>query len=376
MKKEIQIISFNYPYPPSYGGLIDVFYKIKALSESGVSIHLHCFVESIPDFIDDDLKKITSNIFFYQKRKNPFLFFSINPYSVEIRKSKELLKNIESIDAPVFFEGLQTSGIAKYIKNKACYLRLHNNEEAYYKGLSQSEENFIKKLVYYLEGLKYKFYQKYNFGIFNTVFCLSQKEFNEVNQKTANVSLIGIFHGNTHVQNIEGRGKYFLFHGDLSISDNRKALYTVIDVFKKLKEYTLTIASDKATSKIRKNIQNYKNVQIVPIKNQGNLNSLFYNAQANILLSYQKSGTKVKLFNTLFNSRFTIINDNITDDPNLIQFCHLIKSTNDLEKKIIEVANTDYQDYPDKQIVLENNYSDLAQAKKIVDTIFTDATDQ
>lgn len=375
MKKELQIVSFNYPYPPSYGGLIDVFYKIKALSELGVKIHLHCFVDRIPTKIHEELKTIVSNIFFYEKRKNPFLIFSIHPYSIEIRKSKELLKNVREIDAPVFFEGLQTSGIAKYIKNEACYLRLHNNEEAYYKGLSRSEENLIKKLVYFLEGFKYRFYQKSNFGIFKTVFCLSQKEFNEVNQKTANALLVGIFHGNSQVKNLIGKGKYFLFHGDLSISDNRKALYTVIEVFKKLPEYSLTIASDKATAKIKKSIIDCPNIKLVPIENHKNLIHLLNNAQANILLSYQKSGTKVKLFNTLFNSRFTIINDNITDDQQLIQFCHIIKNPTDLEKKIIEVANQNYRDYTDKRNVLENNYSYLNQAKKIVDTIFKDLVD-
>ena len=29
--KNINIVSFDIPYPPNYGGIIDVFYKIKAL---------------------------------------------------------------------------------------------------------------------------------------------------------------------------------------------------------------------------------------------------------------------------------------------------------------------------------------------------------
>ena len=31
--KEIHIITFDIPYPANYGGVIDVFYKIKALKE-------------------------------------------------------------------------------------------------------------------------------------------------------------------------------------------------------------------------------------------------------------------------------------------------------------------------------------------------------
>ena len=41
--KHLHIISFDIPYPPDYGGVVDVFYKIKALSLLGIKIHLHCF---------------------------------------------------------------------------------------------------------------------------------------------------------------------------------------------------------------------------------------------------------------------------------------------------------------------------------------------
>ncbi|HMX05330.1 MAG TPA: hypothetical protein PKE14_11715, partial [Chitinophagales bacterium] len=41
--KHLHIISFNVPYPPDYGGVIDVFNKIKALHAEGIKIHLHCF---------------------------------------------------------------------------------------------------------------------------------------------------------------------------------------------------------------------------------------------------------------------------------------------------------------------------------------------
>ena len=39
----LHIISFDIPYPANYGGVIDVYYKAKALSEKGVKVHLHCF---------------------------------------------------------------------------------------------------------------------------------------------------------------------------------------------------------------------------------------------------------------------------------------------------------------------------------------------
>jgi len=35
MSYSLHIISFNIPYPPDYGGVMDVFYKIKALHDLG-----------------------------------------------------------------------------------------------------------------------------------------------------------------------------------------------------------------------------------------------------------------------------------------------------------------------------------------------------
>ena len=42
-EKHLHIVSFDIPYPANYGGVIDVFFRIKELHKRGVKIHLHCF---------------------------------------------------------------------------------------------------------------------------------------------------------------------------------------------------------------------------------------------------------------------------------------------------------------------------------------------
>ena len=42
-EKHLHIVSFDVPWPANYGGVIDVFYKVKALSAKGIRIHLHAF---------------------------------------------------------------------------------------------------------------------------------------------------------------------------------------------------------------------------------------------------------------------------------------------------------------------------------------------
>ena len=43
MSKKIHVISFQVPYPPNYGGAIDVYYKLQSLKEEGYYIILHTY---------------------------------------------------------------------------------------------------------------------------------------------------------------------------------------------------------------------------------------------------------------------------------------------------------------------------------------------
>ncbi len=370
--KELHIISFNYPYPPSYGGIIDVYYKIKALSDLGIKIHLHCFVDKIPVKIDPEIEGITESVFFYEKKKNFLLYFSKTPFAAAIRDSEALLKNLEKFKAPILFEGLQTTHIIKFLKDSRhkLYLRHHNNETAYYKGLSLSEKNILKKIVYSIESLKYKGYQEKLLKKFETVFCLSEKEYNEVNIYSGNAQLIHIFHGNQSVKQLDKKGNYFLFHGDLTTADNKKALIETIDLFKTLPQYKLIVASDRANEDIKKRMSAVENITLTPILTTENLHHLLENAHANILISYQNSGTKVKLFNTLYNSRFVIINGNITDNPALKDLCLYGADMAEIRQQIISSAEKDYNDTEKRKQILEKTHSDHTKAEEMVKIIF------
>ena len=40
---KLHVVSFQVPFPPDYGGVIDVYYKLKALKKAGHSIILHTY---------------------------------------------------------------------------------------------------------------------------------------------------------------------------------------------------------------------------------------------------------------------------------------------------------------------------------------------
>src|ERR1700759_4192489 len=104
--KYLHIVSFNVPYPPDYGGVIDVYYKIKALHDLGIKIHLHCFHYGREQSVE--LEEICHSVQYYERKKFYKALYSSVPYIVGSRQSGELLDNLSSDEHPVLFEGLHT----------------------------------------------------------------------------------------------------------------------------------------------------------------------------------------------------------------------------------------------------------------------------
>ena len=72
--KEIHIVSFNIPYPANYGGVIDVFYKLKALRDLEIKIHLHAF--KYDRLESAELEKICESVSYYKRPKSFRFFFT------------------------------------------------------------------------------------------------------------------------------------------------------------------------------------------------------------------------------------------------------------------------------------------------------------
>ena len=94
--KHLNIISFDVPSPPDYGGVIDIFYKIKALKEQGIKVHLHCFKYGRSEAANLDL--LCEQVFYYERDVNKnFLFHSL-PYVTITRNSEKLINNVTTLD--------------------------------------------------------------------------------------------------------------------------------------------------------------------------------------------------------------------------------------------------------------------------------------
>jgi hypothetical protein len=361
--RPLHIISFDNPFPPDYGGVIDVFFKIRALHKSGHDIYLHCFVED-RDQIAQELRSITKKIWFYKKNRNPFFMFSKIPFAVKSRFDSNLVANINSIDAPILFEGLQATMLLNKVDlgDRKLLLRLHNIESAYFSGTAKSEKNWFRKFLYFSEAVKYRKYEKI-ISRFDAVFALSVLEHEWVQAFSGNSVYVPVFHGNEPIADLSDFGYFSLYHGDLRLADNRKSAEFLINAFKNTGS-KFVVASGKGEFFINSRIKNASNIEFIKIKNQSELDNLLQKAHINVLVSFQQSGTKLKLVNSLFKSRFCLINRNIVDDPKIMDLCETAETEADFINKIRLLSQTPF--HPgNRKSVLDEILDDTKNARKI-----------
>ena len=369
MKKSLHLVSFDVPYPPNYGGIIDVFFKIKKLHKLGIKIYLHTYLFN-DKTRQPELEKYCEKIFYY-KRKNAFLsLFSNLPFRVRSRSCNKLIENLKNVKFPIIFEGLHTTYPLKKYNFKNTYIRTHNIEHTYFLGLSKSEKNIFKKVFFLLESIKLKRFEKI---LEKATGILSISPFEQeyfTKKYGAKTFYIPVFHDTTNSTQTGEKGDFILYHGDLRIADNIRAALFLIDVYKNT-PYQFVVASSCKNKTVLKHINMYHNINFKDIPTQEILEQLFKKAQINTLFTFQKTGIKLKLLNTLHQGKHIISNTQMIEDTGLESLCELAntkKEILDKTSKLLEQTFSKTHIIARKEKLLDFNTTE--NAKKIVAIIF------
>jgi len=366
---KLHIISFDIPFPPNYGGVIDVFYKIKELHQLNVKIYLHVFSKDKEPEIE--LNKYCEEVYYYSRRNTLISCFSLLPFRVKSRSNKKLITNINKTNAPVLYEGLHSAYLLSKNKFKKNYLRAHNIEHTYFYGLAKSEKNIFKKIFFFIEATKLSFFEKH-IKKADGIFSISNLEQTYFLEKYGEKSTyIPAFHDATfNNKKTNSNEKFVLWHGDLRVADNEKSVLFLIETFKN-SPFTLKIASSVCSNRIKNIIKKTKNIIYINLENNKTLTKLLNEAHVNVLYTYQNTGIKLKLLNALYKGKFVIGNDKLIIDTGLENICELantkeeiIKTTTQLFQQEFTNTNVDY-----RKNVLEK-FSPKKAAEKIVTTIF------
>lgn len=369
---QLHIVSFNIPFPANYGGVIDVFYKLKTLHELGVQIHLHCFEYGREQATA--LEEYCEQVHYYPRQTGALRQLSAKPYITNTRRSKALINKLLQDDAPILFEGLHCCYYLndERLKDRQKLVRMHNIEWEYYYYLAQLERQPLKKLYFMLESWRLKRYQRI-LKYANHVFSISPQDHKRLQSQllTASaVTYLPAFHPNQAVRSQIGQGNYVLFHGDLSVKDNEAgALFLIERIYKRTKmPMPLVVAGLNPTKKLQQIIQQTENVTLRPNLPHAALQQLIFNAHVNVLISFQASGMKLKLLNALFTGRFCLVNAPIVENTGLSELCIIENDARAIQQQLIRLALLPFstQHLSHRKAELGENFYNAFNAQKIV----------
>lgn len=332
-KKRLHIISFNIPCPANYGGVIDVFYKLKALSENGMKIILHAFEygrEPAPE-----LEKYCEKVYYYKRKTGIFSQFSSLPYIVYSRRSKKLLSNLLKDNSPILFEGLHCCYYLNHplLKNRLKMVRAHNIESVYYHGLAQNVASPLLKLYFNREARKLEKFEPL-LSQANYILTLSTTEKNHFEDKFGKDKTVYMplfFQDQPAHSNTQTEIKPFvLYHGDLSTAENRKAAVFLIDsVASKDKNIPWVFAGLNPRKDLLQLAQKYQNITVMANLSEEKMSQLIREASIHILFTNQVSGVKVKLLHALANGQHCLANKEMVEGSELEKYCRIISNQPD-----------------------------------------------
>ena len=370
MDKHLHIISFDVPWPADYGGVIDVFYKVKALHAIGVKVHLHCFTYGRSS--QDEIKTICEKVYYYPRNMNRSLLIHPLPFIVVSRQHDALLRHLKQDEHPILFEGLHSCYYLDHpdLKERDKFVRTHNVEHDYYHALADGESGYLKRLYLNREARKLRGFER-QLALAKGLFAISpmdQEHFKQINDE---VTWLPPFHANETLAEPREKESFALYHGNLSVSENEKAAKFLMDeVFKGL-DKKLIIFGNGASRKLRKKASLMTNVELM--EGDGTLlMDLVQKAQVNILPTFQATGMKLKLLFSLFNGGHVLVNPPMVDKTGLESCCEIVEDGPQMQAALERLWRKTFseQDRMKRKDILEQNFSNTENAHKLSRAIF------
>jgi len=366
---KLHIISSDVPFPPDYGGMVDVFYKIKCLKEAGVKLYLHCFEYGRGR--QSEMEDLCEKVFYY-KRKTGLRGISINkPYMMASRSSSALLENLIAIDAPILYEGIHTIYYLDHpsLASRFKIIRNQNVEQDYYQRLADREAPGFAKLYYQIESrlLRKQEAQLHAADAFFTVAEHDHAFFEEMYPGKIH-EYIPSFHPYNTIQIQAGTGGYLLYHGNLSHPENVEAALFLLKEVAPHINYPFIFAGKNPDEKLRKYCDILPHCTLKENPDMATMEQLIAGAQVNVLPTFQPTGLKLKLLHALFIGRHVLVNNDMVKGTGLASACRIAKNAGDFIKQIKAAMAQPFEqtDILQRNRILLQRYNNIANAQRII----------
>lgn len=372
--KYLHIVAFDIPYPPNYGGVIDVWYKLKYLKKYRVRVILHCYEYPGRDR-SEKLEEFCERIYYYPRLVGWRSAVSLKPYIVSSRRSKQLIANLLEDQHPILFEGLHSCYYLDdpRLANRLRIYRESNIEHRYYFSLFRVEKKLVNKFYFLLASLKLRLYQRV-LNHADLMLAVSSEDAGYLADhfRSKNVAYIPSFHANEGVDIEEGSGNYALYNGNIEVPENAHAVsYLMREVFNDL-EVPLKIAGMNPPEMIRKLAKRYKQVEVIANPDDETMFNLIRHAHVNILVTFQATGLKLKLLNTLYKGRFCLVNDKMLNGTGLDNLCETANTPGEQKVKLKQLFAQPFSAelIALRKEILDVNYSNEKNARRLIELVF------
>ncbi len=322
MEKHLHIVAFNVPWPANYGGGIDVFYRLKALAEHGVRIHLHCFDYGRGPAAE--LERWCEEVHYYRRDMSPLRMLDRRPFIVASRHSEELVQRLMADRYPILLEGLHCCLLLedeRLLRDRLVMVRAHNIEADYYGELAAAERRLGKRLYLKLEARKLRRYE-HVLRKADAVLAISAADRQGLETMgCGKVLLSSGMHPYGEVTSRPGRGDYALYHGNLAVAENYHAVEYLLDKVFKGSQVRLVVAGKEPPAWLRERIGVMPNVSLLENPDDETMQGLVREAQVCVMVTQQATGLKLKLLNSLYAGRFCLVNSAMVAGTGLEGLC-------------------------------------------------------
>lgn len=379
MNQPFHIIAFDVPYPPNYGGIVDVFYKLKHLHAAGGKIIYHCFYYAGHNPPTELLEQYCHEIYYYPRKKNfPQFFFSRLPYVVLSRTNKDLLNRLLSDNLPILFDGIQTCAYLNHpeIQKRVRIFRANNVEHIYYEGLAKWETGFLKKQYLKLEARRLATFEKELKGV-DSILSVAKMDIPHFS-KYGKTHHIPPFFNSENIAEIDTQKtiQQVLFQGNLSVKENEHAAKFIIEKIAPTSPHQFVIAGLSPSALLIEMAQQVKNVSLIDSPPQAEMSHLILNSHINLLLTFQQTGIKLKLLHALEAGRHVVINSFMDDSGIFKELCHVADAPEEINAVLNELMDTPFTtaDKLSRDEKFAAHYDNHRNAERILEIIETNAS--
>jgi len=102
---------------------------------------------------------------------------------------------------------------------------------------------------------------------------------------------------------------------------------------------------------------------------------LIRNAHVNVLVTFQATGLKLKLLNTLYNGRFCLVNEKMLNGTGLNELCEIANTPGEQKEKLKVLFGEKFEgdEIMRRRKILDECYSNDKNAEWLIELVFNSA---